>query len=120
MKINDKLLVDSGWLDAQLTNDFSLYSTTSTCKYRKNGKTVMISGQVKVNRQMNEGVIFVLPEGFRPKYSLWFIQQGSGLSRWLLMINPNGNVYAQRYGSTSQVDFQPSYWLPISATFLID
>lgn len=114
----NELAYDSGWQDAILNRDFDIYSSTSICKYRKVGKTVAITGQVKAKRTLTEGVIFVLPEGFRPDYTMWFVQQGSGTAKWLLMLNPNGNVYAQRYGTTSQVDFTTGYWLPISVTFL--
>ena len=112
--------MEYGVIDVQLTNDFSLYAADSTCKYRKVGKTVMINGQVKANKKLTEGIIFVMPVGFRPAYNMWFVQQGSGTAKWLLTLNTDGTVYAQRYGTTSRVDIEPSYWLPMSATFLAD
>ena len=116
----NELAYDSGWLDVNLNSDFSLYSADSDCKYRKVGKTVMICGQVKANKTLTEGIIFVLPVGFRPAYNMWFVQQGSGTAKWLLTLNTDGTVYAQRYGTNSGVDIKPTNWLPMSATFLVD
>lgn len=108
------------WKDANLTSDFTLYSSTSVCKYRKIGSFVQITGQVKTTKTLTSGTIFNLPAGYRPKYEMFFVQQGSSTFKWMCNISPNGNVVAQRYGVTSSIDITTSQWLPFTCMFMVD
>lgn len=57
---------------------------------------------------------------FRPSKSpVRRIQQGSGINRYLLIINTDGTVKIGRYGTSSYVDPQDNCWLNMSITYLV-
>lgn len=114
---------DSGWKEATLTSDFVAYNSTFVNQYRKIGKIVFVEGGVKPTAQItanSETTIFTLPSGYRPSKQIIIICQGSGMNRWCLTVNTNGNVTIQRYGTTSNIAIPTNAWLPFSVTFAID
>lgn len=119
-------LTDSGWENASLSSNFSVYSSTSVVRYRKYGKIIFVQGEVKPNSALtgsSSGVnIFTLPSGFRPSKSLQFLCQGSVAYKWLCTINSAGNVNFSRYSKegSGYVDTSTSTWLPFNFSFIID
>ena len=63
-------------------------------------------------------VMFTLPEGCRPNTIRYFVCQGSNTNKWLLSIDPNGDVGFSRYGITEPVECAPDKWLPFNAMFI--
>lgn len=123
MKINDKLMGDSGWINATLTSDFTLYNSNSVVQYRKIGKVVSIQGTVKPTAEIAANAnttIFTLPEEYRPSYEQNIVCQGSGVNKWLLTIRPSGTALCERYGTDSRIPIPTTAWLPFNATFMVD
>ena len=125
LSINGMDIRDSGWIDATLTSDFTVYDT-ATPKYRKVGNMVEVVGAVKsksaIAGSTTQYPIFTLPEGYRPlNTAIVAICQGSGTNIWTLRINTNGVVSFERYRSgTSYVATSTSSWLPFHVMFFVD
>lgn len=117
---------DTGWQTATLTDDFKPYSNNSSNmpRYRKIGKIVQVWGIVAPSLTIQGGsethTIFNLPNGYIPSSTSSFLCQGSGLRRWLLTINANGDVSFSRYGTDAYADADDSVWLPFTVTFFVD
>lgn len=60
---------------------------------------------------------FQVPEGFRPKFNSFSVQQGSGIDRWFLRIMTDGTAYACRYGSTGWGDINAGAYMPFHAVW---
>ena len=123
MVINEKLLpkdinTDSGWIKVtNYTSNFTNYSASGTW-YRKWGKIVQVTGQVKTTTSLSSGIMFYLPEGFRPCQQVFTIGQGSGVNKWLVNVGTDGSVIAERYGTSSQTNITTSAWLAFSIMFI--
>ena len=114
---------NTGWQDLALTSQFSLYSDSSSLRYRKIGKTVEIIGTVKPAEELDANTdytIATLPSGYRPKADRVMIMQGSSMNRWQLIVKANGQLRAGRYGTTERLNIPTSAWLPLCDTFVVD
>lgn len=60
-----------------------------------------------------------IPPGFRPSNSVYQICQGSGMNKWTLYVNPDGEVFWSRYGSNTSSVVPSGAWLVFSATWMI-
>jgi hypothetical protein len=112
-----------------LTSDFKPYSDSAAnipwCRKTAAG-VVELRGTVSPAKADNliadeEVVICTLPEGFRPSTRISQLCQGSTLCTWLLLIDSDGTVSAQRYrnGSTATTP-NTSAWLVFHAVFIAD
>ncbi len=113
----------SAWKDLTLKSEFKLYDGNSVAKYRKIGNFVEIVGTVAPTSALagsNGHDIAVLPSGFRPKYQVAVIQQGSGTNKWLMRVKENGTILIERYGVSSNIDIPTTAWLPFYAMFAVD
>ncbi len=122
------LLGDTGWIDATLSNAFVKYNASSLVQYRRIGSQVQIRGIVKpanatiadsISGSAGYEVIFTLPAGFRTSAGVDLehtICQGSRTNRWMLQVNPDGQVWARRYGPEAA---EAEVWMPFSHTFFI-
>lgn len=120
----NKDLVDTGWIQMQLTSSFKNYSDQSKQEYRRIGKEVYLRGVMspaaRIPGSVNEVTITTLPEGFRPTRSESQLCQGSMKNTWNLTVNPDGAVAFSRYGTTSTAAAEPSAWLPFSFSYSLD
>lgn len=113
----------SAWKDLTLKSEFKLYDGNSVAKYRKIGKFVEIVGTVAPTSALagsNGHDIAVLPSGYRPKYQVLVIQQGSGTNKWLMRVKENGIMLIERYGVSSNIDIPTTAWLPFYTMFAVD
>ena len=104
-----------------ITSSFEQYSSGDTTNAIRAGNVVTVVGVLKPKSNIaagNSTTMFTLPSGYRPTRTLRFIQQGSGVMRWLLEIESGGAVKISRYGTTSDSQIAAGQWLPISATFV--
>lgn len=118
-----EMVEDSGWQDAVLCDEFELYGSDSTCKYRKVGKIVQVCGIVKPTSTFSSGAsnpLFTLPEGFRPATYQAYICQGSDVNKWLCSVQSTGEISLSRYGTTEKISVSTNAWLPFSIMFLVD
>lgn len=104
-----------------LTSNFEQYTSGDTTNAIRAGNVVTVVGVLKPKSNIASGsstTMFTLPSGYRPTRTLRFIQQGSGITRWLLEIESGGDVKISRYGTTSDSQIAAGQWLPITATFV--
>lgn len=125
MKLNPKLIEDTGWKTATLTSDFAPYQnqTRYTPKYRKIGNIVNITGVITPTTTLSttgDQLIFSIPPEYAPNLEVRTICQGSGMNRWMLSVFNTGNVVMSRYGINSQDNITSGTWLPFSVVYFID
>lgn len=106
-------------------NGFEQYSTSTTHQVRveRIGRAVYMSGAVKnlVERQANDqNTILTLPSGFRPSTSKVFVEQGGAINKYMMFVNPNGNVTISRYGTTQNANVPVNAYLRIDCAFALD
>ena len=120
----EPFIEDTGWIDATLTSEFTLYNADSVCQYRKIGKYVQLRGEVKpttaISGSLTAVIIFTLPTEFIPSQLCNFVCQGSSVNRWLMQVSTSGNVSFSRYGTSSLAQAGTNAWLPFDVGYLID
>lgn len=125
--VNETL--NSGWITANLTNDFALFDSNSQAKFIKIGKLVNIVFVVKptkANNTLNSGtetVVFTLPEEYRPTTNRTILCQGSGTCVFQASVKSTGEVKIGRYREESGYSSTPpdtGVWLPCNLTYIID
>lgn len=135
-KINDLLaLVDSGEATTgSYVSPFVDYGANNlsggTFDIYKWGNIVTITGVASTISAITlntSGVqMGTIPSGYRPRANIHSIQQGSGSNRWYMYVNPQGEVYAERYSNgasynttSAQTASSAGTWLPFSLTYVI-
>lgn len=94
--------------------------TTGVAKYYRIGDLVTIIGSVKPTVEIATGkttVMVNLPEVLQTSVEGDFICQGSGVNRWLLIVNKS--LAIQRYGASGEIAIPAGAWLPFEITYLI-
>lgn len=111
---------DSGWHTLTLASGWTAYAASQTPKYRKVGNVVEVVGTLKPTEQIaaSGAVIGTLPKGCKPQIAQYTLHQGSGMNRWLLLADTNGNLSVSRYGTTAETAIPSGTWMPFSVTFL--
>ena len=115
-------LGDSGWTDVSLASGFTTYSSGSNLRYRKIGSLVQIQGIVKNTSAIAAGTISTIgtvPAGYRPSYEMKAVCQGSGVSRFLIDVYPNGNIVLDRYGTSASEAIGANSWINIYIMYFI-
>lgn len=112
------------WRNLTITGTFEKYGTNTEPKYRVNGNLVTVTGTVKPTATITSnttGVIFAtgINALYRPKVSVQFVCQGSGINRWVLSVNTDGSIAVSRYGTNDYVDIPSGAWLTFCATYSI-
>lgn len=119
----------TNWVNAELTEDFTLYNDASYCRFAKVGNIVHIQGVLKPTKSNNklnsatETTAFNLPEEYRPSQNLNVLCQGSGTNIFNVGVNVSGNVNIYRYRNSASYASSPpgtSTWLPFNVTYFID
>lgn len=110
--------------DLTFNQDFEQYDSTTQNKISviKIGNTVYMSGGVKcVTAQTTTPVIMLtLPSVLAPTTRKMFIQTGSGMNRYMLTVSPTGDVYADRYGTTTNTNIPANAFLRIDCSYSIN
>ena len=105
-----------------IKTDFKIYEGAGPVQYRKVGNVVEVCGVLAPVETLpgstSAVVMFTLPEGYRPNTIRYFVCQGSNTNKWLLSIDPNGDVGFSRYGVTEPAECAPDRWLPFNAMFI--
>lgn len=107
------------------TAKFKPYNNSDASKpimYVRNG-VVTLAGMVAPSVQLSDAdghLICTIPEGYRPRFELHSIMQGSGTARWDLRITTSGEVLLQRYSDNTVSQSLPTWaYLPFHATWVI-
>ena len=102
---------------------YQSYGTNYPNKVWRFGNVVFMQGAAKPTSNKSassSAVVFAtIPNGFRPKNTVYYVCQGSGVNRWTLTVESNGNVGWSRYGTTSSSEVPSGSWLVFSATWMI-
>ncbi|AOT56554.1 hypothetical protein [Weissella soli] len=89
----------------------------------KSGNVVTLSGAITnkydVSTSVGSDPMFTLPAGFIPPYSYRTVQQGTGMNRFMLTVNTDGQAYNARYGAGSNVKIPKGSWLNVFATYTV-
>lgn len=102
---------------------FSIYSTGSTNlpTARRNGRIVQLAGAFKNNNAITldaeQITIGYVPEWARPDQATNTVVQGSGMNRFMLVVNPGGAITISRYGTTSYTQAVAGSWLNIACVY---
>ena len=108
----------------ELLSSFKLYDEAEPVQYRKVGNVVEVCGQLApvsaLPGSTSVEVMFILPEGYRPNKTRYFVCQGSDTNKWLLTIYANGYAGFSRYGTTEMIECTPDKWLPFNVMFTTD
>ena len=102
---------------------FSIYSTGSTNlpTARRNGRIVQLAGAFKNNNAITVNAeqitIGYVPEWARPDQTTNTVVQGSGMNRFMLVVNPSGAITISRYGTTSYTQAVAGSWLNIACVY---
>ncbi len=115
---------DTGWKDVTFPSGFTHHSDTDRVRYRRVGKVVEVRGAVKNTNQISANssthIATISDTTCRPSKRVILRQQGSSLNTYLLSVNTDGRLMAERYGTTSAIAIPASAWLNVHTTFLVD
>lgn len=120
---------DTGWVDyptANFNGNFANNSDAGKLRMRRVGNTVFLVGGIKKTsgRQPASSsdtyVGMTIPAGYRPSVNSGFVIQGSGMNRVWMHVYANGNVYFQRYGTTSSSDIPVGAWFAVNCVWACD
>jgi hypothetical protein len=101
--------------DEQGDDNVQVVKTGYTCELRGTcTNTQAISGTNGASY-----TLFTLPSEYRPKSTVRTICQGSGINRYLLTINTNGEVVLARYGASSYIAVPAGAWLTLNAIYTL-
>lgn len=113
-------MTDSGWQTLSLADGIEAYGG-SVPQYRRIGKIVAIRGAVK--NVLAAGPIATLPAGYRPSFSVPYVQNTSMRSTTAAMftrmiVGANGVIKIEAISDGAE--YSADKWFPIHCTFLID
>ena len=104
-------IIDTGWQNVSFSNGYTNYSGDNL-KIRRIGNIVEINGSwtaLKDKTASTRPIQFAtIDEEFRPVSFVWVRQQGPGMHTYLLLVEPNGNVYWSKYGTNSSSNLTAS------------
>ena len=112
---------DTGWITLPLADGIEVYSTGVVPQYRKIGKVVAIRGAIK--NVLASGTVATLPSGYRPSYSVPFVQNTSMRTGDFAMfsrmiVGSDGNIKVEAI--TDGAEYAANKWMPLHCVFMID
>lgn len=131
-ELEKQKIKDTGWyLVTNYLNGCTYYNDTTLVKVRQYGKLVQIIGTVRNTKALrtkstSDGMpsvaMFKLPDNIpAPQMNTRFVQQGSGVNRFSLLINSSDRtVCVERYGTTDGIDVPANQWLNVACSYLVD
>lgn len=124
-----KVWEDTGWVDyptANFNGNFANNSDAGKLRMRRVGNTVFLVGGIKKTTGAQPAtssdtyVGMTIPAGYRPSVNSGFVIQGSGMNRVWMHVHTNGNVYFQRYGTTSSSEISVGTWFAVNCAWACD
>lgn len=120
---------DTGWVDyptANFSGNFANNSDAGKLRMRRVGNTVFLVGGIKKTTGAQPAtssdtyVGMTIPAGYRPSVNSGFVIQGSGMNRVWMHVHADGNVYFQRYGTTSSSVIPVGTWFAVNCVWACD
>nr|DAZ19203.1 MAG TPA: hypothetical protein [Caudoviricetes sp.] len=130
-ELEKQKIKDTGWITVDtFFNGCTHYGASSKVRVRQYGNVVSIIGtignsKVLSTKSTGNGLpvveMFKLPDEIEvPMEDIRFVQQGSGLNRFSLVINYNTRkVSIERYGTTSVIDVPVNQWLNVTCSYMV-
>lgn len=124
-----KVWEDTGWVDyptANFNGNFANNSDAGKLRMRRVGNTVFLVGGIKKTTGAQPAtssdtyVGMTIPAGYRPSVNSGFVIQGSGMNRVWMHVHTDGNVYFQRYGTTSSSVISVGTWFAVNCVWACD
>ncbi len=124
-----KVWEDTGWVDyptANFNGNFANNSDAGKLRMRRVGNTVFLVGGIKKTTGAQPAtssdtyVGMTIPAGYRPSVDSGFVIQGSGMNRVWMHVHKDGNVYFQRYGTTSSSVISVGTWFAVNCVWACD
>ena len=117
------ITTSAGYYCFTFENGFTYYATSggNMPEAAKRAGMVTLSGAFTTTAAQSSGgmkKMATISASYRPHKEMHFLCQGSGVNRYLLYIYPNGEMYADRYGTTSEIAIPSGVWLNISCTYV--
>lgn len=124
LTVKGKPVASDEWHELECGSDFKPYVTGVLPRYKRCGDIVYLEGEVSPSASItgsnNQYTICTLPEDCRPSRKVCQLCQGTGVNKWLLVVNTNGKVTFSRYGTNALANATTSVWLPFSVSFMTD
>lgn len=120
---------DTGWVDyptANFNGNFANNSDVGKLRMRRVGNIVFLVGGIKKTTGAQPAtssdtyVGMTIPAGYRPSVNSGFVIQGSGMNRAWMHVHTDGNVYFQRYGTTSSSEISVGTWFAVNCVWACD
>lgn len=120
---------DTGWVDYPTANfhgNFANNSDAGKLRIRRVGNTVFLVGGIKKATGAQPATFsdsyvgMTIPAGYRPSVDSGFVIQGSGMNRAWMHVHADGNVYFQRYGTTSCSEIPVGTWFAVNCVWVCD
>lgn len=104
---------------------YGKYNDGYDVKYAVDGKLVTITGVIKNTSKFTPGGTSVhlctIPTKYAPSQKVNKVQAGSSVNKFLYIVDTDGKLYIQRYGtSTYNVEIPAGAWLPCEIEYFID
>lgn len=118
--------VDTGWIEVTLKNGLSHYSSSLKLRVRRCNNIVELRGEIKNDLAFGLGSsnalnfdLAQLDLQFRPSYQRVIeVMQGSGMNRFTLTIETDGNLNISRYGTTdASTHLDPNSWITLHSFY---
>ena len=120
---SEEINIDTGWQNVSFMDGYTNYSNDNL-KIRRIGNIVEINGSwtvLKDKTASSAPVKFAtIDEIFRPESDVYVRQQGPGMNTYLLLIEPTGNVYWSKYGTSSSSNLTASNKYPCHALWVVN
>lgn len=124
LTVKGKPVASDEWHDLEVGSDFKPYVTDVLPRYKRCGDIVYLEGEVSpsasITGSTTQYTICTLPEDCRPSRKVCQLCQGTGVNKWLLVVNTDGRVTFSRYGTNALANATTSVWLPFSVSFMTD
>lgn len=115
---------DTGWQEVIFESGYAKYG--DPVRYRRIGKVVHIEGIIKntsafTPSETAKKVATISDIYCRPQYTQYGLMQGTGANKFLLSIQPNGNIGIARYGTTTtSTQIGANSWLHCNLTWMVE
>lgn len=115
---------DTGWQEVVFESGYVKYG--DPVRYRRIGKVVHIEGIIKntsafTPSETAQKVATISDIYCRPQYTQYGLMQGTGANKFLLSIQPNGNIGIARYGTTAtSTQIGANSWLHCNLTWMVE
>ena len=120
---SEEINIDTGWQNVSFMDGYTNHSNDNL-KIRRIGNIVEINGSwtvLKDKTASSAPVKFAtIDEIFRPESNVYVRQQGPGMNTYLLLIEPTGNVYWSKYGTSSSSNLTASNQYPCHALWVVN